>query len=178
MDSSSQDKWVEKWERTANRKPTVLQAVPYAAHSDKNRAEFNPDAVLELPEPLPEIVSGRDDKIGYCVMSVLPELIGCKWDSIAEAAIRTTRPSAVRLAPKGVMLSNDAVWWRVTVYLEDSVITKVTQEVKIILPKTCPNGRAFKYALTLKDMKYEAKQRDSVQRNSGPTRKRLAPAAK
>lgn len=136
----------------------VLQPADFG--TDLTRETFNIDEVLRLPEPMPKAYDKFRDRLGYAVLDALPEVIGCRWDAVAEAAIRTLRPSAIRLAPVGVKLASDAVWWRVTVYLEDSVILRVCQEVKVILPNSCQNGRMLKVALGYKDSKYEAKQKE------------------
>jgi hypothetical protein len=88
------------------------------------------------------------DRIGYVVMPVLPQLIGGRWSSLARAAVQTLRPSTVRVITEGSKVSQDSVWWRVNVYLSiEGKIEKVEQECKVPLPSSLFNGQQFKQAL-------------------------------
>jgi hypothetical protein len=103
--------------------------------------------MLDLPEPSPTVWS-LQDRIGYVVMPVLPQLIGGRWSSLARAAVQTLRPSTVRVITEGSKVSQDSVWWRVNVYLSiEGKIEKVEQECKVPLPSSLFNGQQFKQAL-------------------------------
>lgn len=139
-----------------NQSSGVAQAIAYDLQHADSRNAFNVDAVLDLPEPMPKSISPYEDRIGYVVFDMLPEVIGCKYDSAALAAIRALRPSVVRTVVKGQKISSDAVWWRVTVHLDQGVIMRVQQECKVVLPLSCMHGRMLKLHMNFKDERYDS----------------------
>jgi len=69
------------------------------------------------------------DSISYTNMPVLEFLWGEKWDHFALNFVHGLRPSMIRVTQGAVTC--DSVGWRVTVYVDGSIITKIEQEVEV-----------------------------------------------
>lgn len=88
-----------------------------------------------------------DDRHGYTVVRVLPELEGRPWTPVAAAHLRALRPSEVRVTCGGA-LTLDSRLWRVTVYLsEESFVRGIEQEVEVDLPEGVQHGHDLRERL-------------------------------
>ena len=85
------------------------------------------------------------DRKGYTLLEVLPMLVGKQWDAVALAYVHSLRPSYIRVIEGEE--TTDAICWRVTVYLEQGTIRKITQEVEVGLPEGVVHGHALQHAL-------------------------------
>ena len=86
---------------------------------------------------------------GYLSISVLPELTGKKWDSIALGYAHALRPTQLRVIRHNEGTQLDAETWRVTVYLDKkNKIEHISQEVEVGLPDGVTCGAGLRTALT------------------------------
>jgi hypothetical protein len=94
--------------------------------------------VLDLPEYKPEEFDC--ESYGYMQIDIAPQMIGRRWDSVTRAFLQAYRPSRVVLLEHDMDPPFEAMWWRITVKLNDvGRIVSVKQEVKVPLPRgvTC-----------------------------------------
>lgn len=93
---------------------------------------------LELPEYKAESFDCEAE--GYMQIDIAPQMIGRRWDSITRAFLQAYRPSRVVLLDHETDPPFEAMWWRVTVKLNEmGRIVWVKQEVRVPLPRgvTC-----------------------------------------
>ena len=115
---------------------------------------------MKFPEPkVPrEVLKAKDyyshhrveyDKpnvIGFLSLDVLPYLIGHKWDEVALGYVHSLRPSCIRVGDG--MFTCDGILHRVSITVdENEVITRLTQEVEVGLPKGIYSGKQMRNAL-------------------------------
>lgn len=84
-------------------------------------------------------------RLGRTSIEVLPLLKGRPWDAVALAYVHALRPSYIRVVCGEETC--DGICWRVSVYVDDGVITKITQEVEVALPEGVKHGHALAHAL-------------------------------
>lgn len=103
---------------------------------------------LNLPQPDPEMWDSLNVRLGYLRVQVLPELIGCRWDAMAKAVAMSCRPTVIRVLDPGLEPSVDSVWWRLTIWVDDTgKIKKCEQECKVPLTAAVPNGAMLRQYL-------------------------------
>ena len=95
-----------------------------------------------VPYDKDEVFEGRR---GYKSIRLLEFLEGKPWDDVALAFVHSLRPSSIRVTSTGIKL--DARTWRVTVYVDDDFIEKISQEVEVGLPKRIQHGEHLGIAL-------------------------------
>ena len=126
---------------------------------EKTEIEANPRR-QKLPEPKEprEVLTAKDyythhmvkydepNGIGFYSLDVLPFLIGHKWDEIALGYVHSLRPSSIRVS--NGLFTCDGRCNRVSVTVdENEIITRLTQEVEVGLPKGITSGEQMRNAL-------------------------------
>ena len=86
---------------------------------------------------------------GFLVLGVLKFLEGKEWNEVVMAFVQSLRPSYVQVIEFGQPVYTDARPWRVTVYLAagNSLVSRITQEVIVGLPRGIDNGHALELTL-------------------------------
>lgn len=85
------------------------------------------------------VVPSYTGSYGFCVLPVLPYLIGRRWDDIALAFVSSLKPESIRVTQGET--KTDAITGRVTIYVDQNyLIQEIFQEASVWLPDGVEHG--------------------------------------